>query len=281
MVIFDDGSAITTVLHQGVIGFAGHKLEMKFRLIIGWSPEPGRETQEPVNSFGLAYRDAASNENILMQLFLKKIISEKTVSICAPSRPKTFTGKVILGSFKKEQCPTTFPKIVLPMESSGFFNTALLSLGLVSSKGQPFMQQVSDGLAIHDTGAYSIFLPKPYFEFLLNKITEIVKKDSGKDSYVKVKNGVWYIRKRGYDYFPRLAFALGEPTAHRTIYIPPSHYTHQCDGTWCALLLHHYNLPRILLGRPFFTTYFSSFAEAEDGRRTVTLAPYGKKEGQE
>ncbi|KAF4673050.1 hypothetical protein FOL47_011059 [Perkinsus chesapeaki] len=191
--------------------------------------------------------------------------------------PKTFTGKVILGSLKEEQCPTTSPIIAIPVKSSAFFNTALLSLGLVSSKDQAFMQQVPDGIAIYDTGAYSL-VPKPYFELVLNTITEIVKQDSGEDVYVKAKNDIWYIRQRGYDYFPRLAFALGEPTAHRTIYIPPSHYTQDCDGTWCALILQYYNFPEIILGRPFFTTYFSSFKGNKGGRRTVTLAPYAKKE---
>ncbi|KAF4677038.1 hypothetical protein FOL47_003771 [Perkinsus chesapeaki] len=279
MINFDDGSAITTVYHYGVIELAGHKLEMKFRLIVGWSPSPTIPTEKPMNYLGIAYRMDRYDETVMIQLFLKNLISDKTVSVCAPSDLKNFTGVVILGSLREEQCPTAFPKIVLRMKSSGFFNTALLSLALVSSKGRPFMQRVPDGMVIYDTGAYSVFLPKPYFEFVLNKITEIVKQDSGLDVHVVTKGSAWFIEERGYEYFPTLAFALGDRTSHTTIYIPPSQYTENCGGTWCHLVLRHYNLPYITLGRPFFTTYFSSFREIREGRRTVTLAPYAKSEG--
>ncbi|KAF4672245.1 hypothetical protein FOL47_000762 [Perkinsus chesapeaki] len=255
-----------------------HKLEMEFGVIIGWSPSPKFPTERPLNYLGLEYHRVASGENIMIQLFLKKIISEKRVSICVSSDAKTFTGEVILGAFKEKQCPTTSPKIVLPVKSSGYFDTALLSLGLVSPKGKSSIKHLPDGIAVYDTGTYCIVLPEPYFEFVLNTITQIVKQASGLDVRVEIKDGLWYIEQRGYDYLPRLAFVVGDPENHRTIYIPPRHYTKDCDGTWCILLLLQHNFAEILLGRPVFTTYFSSFVENKEGQRTATLATYNRGE---
>ncbi|KAF4661549.1 Eukaryotic translation initiation factor 2D [Perkinsus chesapeaki] len=233
VVKFDDSSAITTVVHRGVVKLAGHKLDMEFRLIIGWSPNPEFPTEKPMNYFGIGYRDGASGENILMQLHLRKIIREFTVSICAPSLSKTFTGKVILGAFKAEQCATESPKTVIPMKPSTYhFNTVLSYVGLVSSRGQPFMQKVPNGIALYDTGSYSIFLPSNFFEFVLNKMTQIVEQAAHQDVHVKLSDGTWYIEQKGYDYLPKLAFDIASPRASTTILIPPSHYTEDCDGTW-------------------------------------------------
>ncbi|KAF4673049.1 hypothetical protein FOL47_011058 [Perkinsus chesapeaki] len=277
---FDDGSAIETVFHEGVVELGGNKLRMKFRLIIGWSPPPAFKTEKPMNYFGLDFDPRASDESILTQLVLKKIVSEKTVSICAPSLPRSFAGKLILGSVTPEQCAITPPKTVFKMDPfEVHFNTEVSSYGLVSSYGQAYSRPLFDSFAIYDTGSYSITLYKAYLEFLLNTITEVVKQDSGLDVHVKVKDGSWYIQQRGYDYLPTLTFAIGAATASRTIHIPPIHYTQDCDGTWCLLLLQQYNSPDIILGRPFFTTHFSSFTEIKGGPRTVPLAAYANKKG--
>ncbi|KAF4673057.1 hypothetical protein FOL47_011066 [Perkinsus chesapeaki] len=279
MVKLDDGSRMETVFHEGLLQFAGLKLKVRFRLIIEWSPSTVYPPKKPRNHLGIGYRRNSSGEGILSQLFLNHIISERTVSICTPSSPRKFTGKVILGSFTASECRTTYPQKRYRMKSPELsFNTALSYVGVVSVEGKTFVHKMPNGLALYDTGAYSIILPKPYFESVLNKMTDLIKQGSHRGAYVKTKDGEWYIRQEEYRYFPDLGFALGGLWEDTAILIPPKYYTERCNGTWCALLLQHHSSPEVMLGRPFFTSHFSSFGEGPSGLRTVTLADYASRE---
>ncbi|KAF4658354.1 hypothetical protein FOL47_008009 [Perkinsus chesapeaki] len=272
-----DGSTLTTVLHHGTVQLDKHQIEMNFRLIIGWSPGPVRGGNLPVNYLGLAFYKGSPDENFLGQLFIKNVVSERRISICAPSDPQTFTGTIILGKAVKTQCKIlSTPIISLPAGSSGFLDARFLVLGLDFLDGHQFEEYPYATIAAIDTGGQSIGLPKYYFQMILNMITESA---SGSPVYVKVKNDVWYIQQRGRDSFPTLIIGLGTFDRNVVVKIPVKRYLGGCDGTWCRLLLVGHDSPYILLGRPFLTSSFSSFAEDQRAQKTVTFAHYDRRGG--
>ncbi|KAF4648809.1 hypothetical protein FOL47_002749, partial [Perkinsus chesapeaki] len=250
---FDDGSAVTSVLHEGTLSPAGKNLDMQFRLIIGFSP--GSEVK-------------ALKRYCSKQLYLKKMIKKYAVSICSPSDVESFTGTLIFGDWNG-LCAIKAGVTVIPMtqpHKAISLDSDLRSYGLVSPTGRRFNPEAGKRSVMYDTGSGSIFAPKSISESLLNKISYF----AGPGVHVEAYNHGWNITDKGYSNFPALTFTVGSKQ-HFIVRIPPNKYALFCDGQWCKLAFREYGGSAVILGRPFFTTYFSSFdLELE----TVSIAEY-------
>ncbi|KAF4665392.1 hypothetical protein FOL47_004634 [Perkinsus chesapeaki] len=260
---FVDGSTITTVQHDGVIDVAGHKLKTRFRLIIGFTSPVS--TEKPMNYLGLAFPDSNNPHTLPLDLFNNKIVQQYAVSVCiSASGVVTFGGQLLLGQWKglcAIQTPTT---MTVPMKSAGvsarYFSTNLNSLGLVSSKGQASTKQLADAAAVYDTGTYMLSLPQAQFDYLKKEIRLLVRNDSGADPRIEKRGFTWVIERAAYKFLPMLTFNVGSYSlSPLVILIPPKKYAQKYDDRWYELKITTHNGKPIILGRPFFTTYFSSF----------------------
>ncbi|KAF4666921.1 hypothetical protein FOL47_003856 [Perkinsus chesapeaki] len=247
---FADGTTVTSVVHKGRIGIGKYKLEMSFRLMIGFSPGQATPGVRPVNHLGLAFQTPTSPETIPLQLYNNKMITKYAVSVCSPGYVPSFTGTLILGNWDglcAIRSPVATFSMIQPREHNTL-DSKLFSYGLVSSAGRTFTKEVRGSPAIYDTGAFSIVLPKGIFESLLNQLTSF----AGHGVYLKTVDDVWYITDKGYSSFPAVTFSVGSQRHPVTLQIPPKQYAIECDGRWCLLAFVYDEKPDILLGRPFF-----------------------------
>ncbi|KAF4677205.1 hypothetical protein FOL47_002768 [Perkinsus chesapeaki] len=259
---FVDGSTITTVQHEGEIDVSGHKLKTQFRLIIGFTSTVSSE--EPTNFLGLAFPDAYNPHTVPSDLFKNKIVQQYAVSVCiSASGVETFSGELLLGQWEDQCAFQATTTMTVPMKLTGgdarYFTTNLNSLGLVSSKGRASTQQLSDAAVVYDTGADMLGFPQAQLEYFMKEIRQSVKNDSGRDPKIKSLWGIWLIEKAAYNFLPTLTFNVGSYTlSPLVVRIPPRKYAQNYDDEWYLLEMTPLNSARepVILGRPFFTTYF-------------------------
>ncbi|KAF4673325.1 hypothetical protein FOL47_010676 [Perkinsus chesapeaki] len=271
---FEDGTTMTSVLHQGTLVIGKHQLSMQFSLIIDFKPLPSNPEQKPENYIGLALTSRSNPQTVTSELYNKKIIKKYALSICSPGDVMSFTGAVIFGDWNG-LCGIKSTVTTIPMTQPHrhpAIDSRLLSYGLVSPTGKTFTLQVQQIPAIYDTGTFSIALPKSIFDTLLENIPSM----AGPGVEVKFIRGIWRITDKGYSSLPTLTFSVGDLQRPLIIRIPPKKYTMLCDGKWCALTITSYDGSDVILGRPYLTTYFSSY---DLKPLTVSMAEYasGKK----
>ncbi|KAF4658124.1 hypothetical protein FOL47_008144 [Perkinsus chesapeaki] len=277
---FVDGLTITTVQHEGVIDVSGHKLKTQFSLIIDFSSRVS--TEKPTNFLGLAFADGINPHTVPLDLLNSKIVQQYAVSVCtSASRVVTFGGQLLLGQWKG-RCPIQAPTtMTVPMKLAvGYrriFATGLNSLGLVSSKGRASAKQLSDAAVAYDTGADMLDFPKEQFDYLMKEISQSVRNDSGRNPRIKSLGLLWLIEKAAYNFLPTLTFNVGSyPLSPLVIRISPKKYAQKYDDEWYVLkIIYRDNRgAMIFLGRPFFTSYFSSF---DMQRKLVKFARYADR----
>ncbi|KAF4667666.1 hypothetical protein FOL47_003439 [Perkinsus chesapeaki] len=275
---FVDGSTITTVQHEGEIDVSGHKLKTRFRLIIGFTRSVS--TRKPVNFLGLAFADTDNPHTVPLDLFNNKIVQEYSVSVSiSASGVATFSGHLLLGQWK-DKCPIkAATTMTVPMngEYPSVLATNLHSLGLVSSRGQASTKQLSGAVAVYDTGTYTLSFPQVQLGYLLEEIRQSVNNDSGRYPKIERSGLFWLIEKAAYNFLPTLTFNVGSyPLSPLVIRIPPKKYAQKHDDGWYVLKMisHQSSSAVIILGRPFFTTYLSSF---DMQRKLVKLARYSDR----
>ncbi|KAF4654449.1 hypothetical protein FOL47_009973 [Perkinsus chesapeaki] len=266
---FLDGGSITSVIHEGMVKIGKYKLKMKFRLIIGYSAGAELPHWKPPNYLGLGFADSSNLETLPRSLYDKGIIKRYTISICSPSDPVFFQGTVILGEWKG-LCRIKSDVTTIPMAQShdlGHILSDLSSYGLVSSTGKTYTQH-RVGAAEYDTGTVFLCLPRVIFEDFCNKIVSF----AGPDVFLKTDDeGFWYITAKRRKNFPTLTFSVGDPRHPVIIRIPPERYAIRCNSKWCRLALLFWDGSQVILGRPFFTSYFSSY---DLKSRTISIAEY-------
>ncbi|KAF4662615.1 hypothetical protein FOL47_006155 [Perkinsus chesapeaki] len=264
---FNDGGSIIHVSHDGVVKIGKYELKMQFRLIIGYSVGTEVPDWKPPNIFGLASA-TPRRTTVVSQLYKNGIIKRNTISVCSPSYPQKYRGTVILGEWNG-LCAIKSNVTTIPMgksHSEGHLLSDLSSYGLVSSTGQTYTQHRRT-TAVYDTGTVGLYIPKFIFEDLLSKIASF----AGPDVYLKTRNGYWYITAKRRRYFPTLTFSVGDSQHPLVIRTPPEKYTSDYDKKWYKILIRYYDRPEIILGRSFFTTYFSSY---DLDSRTISIAEY-------
>ncbi|KAF4670104.1 hypothetical protein FOL47_002222 [Perkinsus chesapeaki] len=253
---FNDGSKYFMVYLKGALSVNGKMVgDIEFGLVLDFIPNPRTPNQFPFSLFGIGYDSIPGHYTVLHQLHARKLVPEFAYQICSPTPPLVFAGQLVLGS-SQGACSIQQPMAILPMVMSPTLSgpsSAILSYGLVSSKKHDaFVRPLANLVVRFDTGTGSLAFPEYIFMDVKEKLINFASRDSGRTVDAKVVNGLLYVGFPALQYLPTLTFSVG---------------VKEKPFEWCTLRILYVG-KHIILGRPFFLSYFLG-ADLENAKLKV------------
>ncbi|KAF4663256.1 hypothetical protein FOL47_005830 [Perkinsus chesapeaki] len=256
---FNDGSEYSTVYLKGALSVNGKMVgDIEFGLVLNFTRGPISSDPFPHPMFGIGYDSIPGHYTVLHQLYARKLVPEFAYQICSPTPPFVFAGQLVLGS-SQGACSIQRPITILPMvmlPTLSALSSAIFSYGLVSSKKHDaFVRPLDNLFILFDTGTESLAFPHYIFMDVKEKLINFASRDSGRTVNARVVNGLLCIGFPAIQYLPALTFSLGVKDKPFEVKILPKDYISRCDGQWCILRILYVG-KHIILGRPFFSSYF-------------------------